>query len=351
MDIPWTDKVSSGVLKIPVSTMKENSWRAFLPPYLHILQVPTPFPVGPVNLYLTEGDPLTLIDVGPRYGPAREVLEKALAALGFRLADLKRLVLTHAHSDHYGLAGTLAEISSPEILTHRFNFSLMADYEAERERWSAFYSALMKEAGMPVEEIQQVSRARRSISIYASPVHPTRTLEDGDTLRLGDEDWVVLHTPGHAGGLICLYQPERRLLISSDHLLRDISSNPIVEPPEREGGERPRRLVDYMGQLRRIADLPIALALPGHGPPIEDVPGLIERRLSFHEQRAKEILQVLRREPLTPYEISLELFPQLDPINRFLALSEVIGHLDMLEAEGKVSSLLEDGVRRWRRTD
>lgn len=330
--------------------MKSTSWQSYLPPYLHILQVPTPFPVGPVNLYLAEGDPLTLIDVGPRYGPAREALERALAVKGFRLADLGRLILTHAHSDHYGLAGTLAEEFSPEVLTHRFNFALMADHEAERERWLAFHSALIREAGMPMEEAQQVDRARRQITIFASPVLPTGALDDGDSIRLGDEEWVVLHTPGHAGGLICLYQPQRQLLISSDHLLRDISSNPVVEPPEREGEKRPSRLADYIRQLHRVAALPVALALPGHGPPVEDVPGLIDQRLRFHHQRGQEILKVLQKGPRTPYEISLELFPHLDPINRFLAISEVIGHLDILEAEGKVSSLVENKVRRWMRT-
>lgn len=327
--------------------MNVYPWEDILPPYLHVFQVPTPFPVGPVNLYLAEGDPPTLIDVGPRYPAAREALEEALAAKGFRLADVGRLILTHAHSDHYGQAGEIAEASGAEVLTHSANLTLMADYEAERERRLAFYSALMREAGMPPEEVLQVDRARRAMGIFAVPVRPTGALKDGDTLRLGDEDWIVLHTPGHAGGLVCLYQPQRRLLISSDHLLRDISSNPIVEPPEREGEERPRRLVDYTRQLQRVAALPVAWALPGHGLPVDDVPGLVARRLEFHRRRSEEVLGTLEDGPRTPYEISRALFPRLDPVNRFLAISEVIGHLDVLEAEGKVASVLEDGVRRW----
>jgi glyoxylase-like metal-dependent hydrolase (beta-lactamase superfamily II) len=80
-----------------------------LPDYLDILTVPTPFPVGPVNVYLVkEDDGLTLIDVGPRFGPAREALQEALAARGYQLPDVKRVILTHVHSDHCGLAGELA---------------------------------------------------------------------------------------------------------------------------------------------------------------------------------------------------------------------------------------------------
>ena len=309
-----------------------------LPDYLDVLTIPTPFPVGPVNVYLVkEDDGPTLIDVGPRFGPAQEALREALAARGYQLSDVKRVILTHAHSDHCGLAGELATESGAEVLTHPANFLLLADYAEERERWLAFYAALMREAGMPPEQIVQVDRLRRGMSNYIAPVRPTGALTEGDTVRLGGEDWQVLHTPGHAGGLICLYQPQRRLLISSDHLLRDVSSNPLVEPPEREGGERPRRL----------AELPVDLALPGHGPSIPDVRELVARRLAFHEARARQIAESLQDGAHTVYELTLLLFPRLDPINRFLAISEVLGHLEVLELRGEVASAVENGVRRW----
>jgi len=319
-----------------------------LPDYLDVLTIPTPFPVGPVNVYLVKGDDgPTLIDVGPRFGPAQEALREALAARGYQLADVKRVILTHVHSDHCGLAGELAAETGAEVLTHPANFLLLADYAEERERWLAFYAALMREAGMPPEQIVQVDRLRRGMSNYIAPVRPTGALAEGDTVRLGGEDWRVLHTPGHAGGLICLYQPQRRLLISSDHLLRDVSSNPLVEPPEREGGERPRRLAEYLSQLQRVAELPVDLALPGHGPSIPDVRELVARRLAFHEARARQIADSLQDGAHTVYELTLSLFPRLDPINRFLAISEVLGHLEVLELRGEVASAVENGVRLW----
>ncbi len=320
-----------------------------LPDYLDVLTIPTPFPVGPVNVYLSRGDDgLTLVDVGPRFEPAREALQEQLARRGYRPSDVRRVILTHAHSDHCGLAGELAEESGAEVYTHPANFSLLADYAEERERWLAFYAALMQEAGMPGDQIVQVDRMRRGMSRYIAPVRPTGALEDGDALQLGDEEWRVLHTPGHSGGLICLYQPQRQLLISSDHLLRDISSNPIVEPPEQEGGERPRRLAEYLSQLQRVAELPIELALPGHGPFISDVRALVARRLAFHDERARQMAQLLQNGARTAYDLTLYLFPHLDPINRFLAVSEVIGHLEVLELRGEATSVVEDGVRIWR---
>ena len=213
-----------------------------------------------------------------------------------------------------------------------------------------FYLSLMRQAGIPADVMAQIERMRQGYGQFAEAVQPDATfpLRDGVSVRLGDDEWQVLHTPGHTGGLICLYQPQRGLLLSSDHLLRDVSSNPIVEPPQREGEPRPRRLLDYVTQLQRVAELPLRLALPGHGPFISDVPGLVAERLSFHEQRSQQVLTVLQEQPHTVYEVSLALFPSLDPINRFLAVSEIIGHLDLLQEQGQVSTEEREEGWLWR---
>jgi glyoxylase-like metal-dependent hydrolase (beta-lactamase superfamily II) len=206
----------------------------------------------------------------------------------------------------------------------------------------------MRWSGVPLPLLMKLARMRRGMGQYAEPLTPDQTVVDGDTIRLGCDDWQVLHTPGHTGGLICLYQPGGQLLISSDHLLRDISSNPIVDPPAPGETEPPRRLVQYLEQLRRVAELDVVLALPGHGPPITDHRALIERRLCFHEERADRILGTLDEGALTAHQIADELFPDLDPINTFLAISEVIGHLQWLETEGEVVQGRRGGVARWR---
>ncbi|RLC73081.1 MAG: Zn-dependent hydrolase [Chloroflexi bacterium] len=316
------------------------------PSYLYTFSVPTPFPVGPVNLYLAEGEPLTLLDAGPRYDPARKALTEALAERGYRVADLQRLILTHAHPDHCGLAAELVRESGAEVMAHAETGRRLAP-GAEAQR-VAFYADVMRWAGVPMEVLTSLAGARQGASHYTEPVTLDRALADGDTLQLGGEDWRVLHTPGHTGDLICLYQPQRRLLLSGDHLLRDISSNPLVEPPAPGQTERPRRLVEYMAQLRRVAEMDIALTLPGHGPPITDHRALIRERLAFHEKRARHILETMGDEALTTHEIVSQLFSGLDPINHFLAISEVIGHLQWLEVEGRVTRREQGGVARWR---
>ncbi|MGD1995052.1 MAG: MBL fold metallo-hydrolase, partial [Anaerolineae bacterium] len=194
----------------------------------------------------------------------------------------------------------------------------------------------------------RINRTRRGYGQFAQAIQADGVLEDGESVVLGGEAWRVLHTPGHTGGLICLHQPRRQVLLSSDHLLRDVSSNPIVEPPVEDGEPRPRRLVDYVEQLQRVAELAVDRALPGHGAPILDVPELVSRRLAFHAERAERILDILARRERTVYQVTQILFPHLDPINRFLAVSEVIGHLDWLEERDQVTSRMKGRKRLWR---
>jgi len=319
-----------------------------VPPYLHAFSIPTPFPVGPVNVYLAEGQPLTLIDAGPLYEPARQSLVDALAGCGYRVADVERIVLTHAHADHCGLAAELARASNAEVLAHAA--SVPGLEKSAGARRMAFYAEVMRWAGVPVKTLVDLARMRQGVERYDEPLVPAGTLADGDLLPLGGEDWRVLHTPGHAGGLICLYQPRRRLLISSDHLLRDVSSNPVVEPPPPGETEWPRRLVEYMRQLRRVAALDVALALPGHGPPIADHRAIIRRRLAFHGTRARRLLEVMGDRAITAHELAQVLFPDVDPVNYFLAISEVVGHLQWLEVEGRVTHDERAGVARWQQT-
>jgi glyoxylase-like metal-dependent hydrolase (beta-lactamase superfamily II) len=318
--------------------------------HLHAIELPTPFPVGPVTLYLADaaGEPLTLIDTGPCTPETRAALETALAALGHRIGDLERIVVTHAHVDHFGLAADLVDVSGAQVWTHPWNNATLGDYDADRERRVVFYRELMRQAAVPAQILATVGRATRGMHHYARAVAVSGALEEGDMLRLAGRDWQVLHTPGHAAGLICLYSPSSRTLLSSDHLLADISSNPLVEPPPPGQVERPRSLALYRASLRRVAALDVERALPSHGPVIHDVPGLVAERLAFHERRMVRVLDVLRDGARTTWAVTNALFPDRTPLDTFLAVSEVIGHLDLLEMEGWIKGEMVDGVVHWR---
>ena len=316
-------------------------------PVIHLISIPTPFPVGPVNVYLLEGDPLTLLDAGPLTDEAREALQTGLGGLGYALRDVEQLVITHAHHDHFGQARRIVEESGATLLSSRENRYPLEEFDTWWEDRIAFVSDLVIKEGAPVESLGEMDIVR-GIGQYAAPVAELTPLDDGDEVRMGGATWQALHTPGHALGHLCFYHQESRLLLSGDHLLRDITSNPVLETPRRGKRERPRSLPDYIQSLRRVRDLDVERALPGHGAPVHDHREHIDSILTHHAVREALILQILREGDRTVYELGVALFGgELPGVELFLVMSEIIGHLDILELEGKIRHLEQDGRGVW----
>jgi glyoxylase-like metal-dependent hydrolase (beta-lactamase superfamily II) len=337
---------------------------------LHCLSLPTPFSVGPVNVYLAEGDPLTLIDTGPKWDETRAALEAGLAERGHRVEDIRRIVLTHHHVDHIGLAGEIVARSGAEVLTHPYNTPWLTNYAAYRETQKPFYRVIWRDGGVPKDIVLAMDAAGATVAQWLDPVTPTREINEGDVIDLGVEglplgpaapaaagpkgaggvrDWRVYHTPGHAGGLICLWEPESRTLLANDHLIRDISSNPLLEPPPLMNGPRPRRLVEYLHHMQRMAALEPRVALPGHGAIVEDVPGLVRQRLAFHQRRKERILNTLDGRPQTLWELTQGTFGErlTRGMDWFLGCSEILGHLDLLEADGTARPERDGALVKW----
>lgn len=315
---------------------------------LYQLVVPTPFPVGPVNLYLAIDDPITLIDTGPRDDATRVALNAELSALDLQLNDIKRILITHAHTDHFGLAHELVSLTRAEVWSHPYNRPLIEDFDAEQERRAVFYRNSMLESGVPLEQIELIRRNRIGLARYAGSTRIDREIGEGARVTFASRTWQVYHMPGHAGGLVCFFDPVSRTFLSNDHLLRDISSNPIMEPPgPGDSSIKPRRLVDYIRELKRAVDMAPSIAWTGHGEPVEDVDQLVRQRLAFHERRAQRIIDTIGDGPCTAYAIARPLFGKLGPMDSFLALSEVIGHLEWLEDQGRVRVEYRDGLVYW----
>lgn len=314
---------------------------------LHTITLPTPFEVGPINVYLFEGSELTLVDTGARTSRTMDTLRQGLAAHGYAVADLRQIIVTHAHADHFGLAAQIVAESGARVLTHRRNEYWLTDFHNEWGRRHDFYAGVLAESGLSPELREAVRQATDVTARYAESVPVARLLDEGDILTLDGAPWQVLFTPGHAGGVICLYQPDRRLLISSDHLLKHITSNPLLEPPGHGETVRRRSLVDYLVSLRRVAEMDVSLALPAHGEPISDHRRLIQERFAFHRERQLRILSMLGNGGKTAYEIAQSLWPDLAPLSIFLALSEVIGHMDVLEDEGRIALVRRNGLLRY----
>ncbi|MBI3734804.1 MAG: MBL fold metallo-hydrolase [Chloroflexi bacterium] len=310
---------------------------------LHKIVIPTSFPIGPVNVYLVEGDPLTLIDTGPRTDEALQTLEQGVAALGYALGDIRRIIITHTHPDHFGLVRQLVERSGASIWTHPFNADWFNNLALAVQRRGEFTLQLFKQSGVPDALIDMMRQMSPVMGQFFEEAPTDHWLDDGDTLEMDGALWQTVFTPGHAGGHIALYQPQTQQMVVGDHLLKYISSNPLIEAPHAPGLPRAKALVQYLDSLKKVAALDVAVAYPGHGDNINDHRLLIAERISFHEQRAERIAALLDQGERTAYQLVQEMFPRLADFDIFLGLSEVIGHLDILQLQGRVIEAPRNG--------
>jgi glyoxylase-like metal-dependent hydrolase (beta-lactamase superfamily II) len=314
------------------------------------LDIPTPFAVGRVNVYLIEDEPLTLVDAGPNSGTSLDELQRQLGKLGHTIADIGLVVVTHQHIDHIGLVAIVARHAGAEVAGIEALARYVQDYRESASADDEYASEIMLRHGIS----EDVAQALRSVSMafraWGARADITRVLHDGDRIKLRDRSLETHFRPGHSPTDTVFLDSERRLLIAADHLLGHISSNPLISRPI-DGGERPQSLVMYLDSLAKTREMEVDLVLTGHGDPVTDHRDLIDRRFAFHERRAERIYRLIAERPRTAYEVAQTLWGNVAVTQAYLALSEVIGHVDILMNAGRVREHEEDGVVRFEAVD
>lgn len=306
-------------------------------------ELPTPFPVGPVNCWLLPEGAVTLVDPGMVWADSVERVERLLAEAGLRLGDVERIVVTHGHPDHYGLAGKVARDSGARILCGAAERpKLLSSYDRPR------FQDLLAALGIPDEVRESWPELYAGMrELIDSPDEAVLDdVDDGELLTLGDRILTAHVTPGHATGHLSLFEAETGMLLSGDHLLPRITPNPVLEP-DADTGERRRSLVEYLDSLDRFVALDPSVVLPGHGPAFHDVGALVASMRIHHERRAERVLDLVRElgEP-TPYDLATAMFPNLEGFGVMLGVSEAIGHLDLLVDGGVVVEGDDTGTAR-----
>lgn len=306
---------------------------------IYQVSIPTPFAVGDVHTYLIKGETLTLIDAGVKTDDAWEAMKYELKQLGYTPQDIEQIVLTHHHPDHIGLVDRFDRLKA--IYGHQDNERWLMHDEAFFKRFKSFFYDLYKAFGV-TEDYHAFFKHLQDPLKYVGKGSLTQALEEGDVLP-GHPEWKVLETAGHAESHISFYREEDTSMISGDHLLHHISSNPLLEPPRHPGGERPRPLVTYRETMRKCLDLPIGTVYPGHGKIFEQPHELIRARLAKQEERAEKVYNMLH-EPQTPFAVCKQLFPRHIEKQFGLTMSEAMGQLDYLESVGRVHIEVHDDV-------
>ena len=317
---------------------------------IHRLQIPTPFAVGRVNCYLIEDDPLTLVDTGPNSGKSLDELEHQLADLGRSIADIELVVLTHQHIDHLGLVEIIADRSGADVAAIDVVVPFVENFGDDIEADDKFAASLMLSHGIPEDVVVALRSVSRSFRAWGAKAKVTRPLHDGEQLKLRDRSLEVQHRPGHSPSDTVFWDADREILICADHLIAHISSNPLISRPLDGSDERPHALMIYIESLRKTRELPARILLPGHGEPITDHRALIDERFALHRKRSEKIHGLISERPRTAYEIAQELWGNVAVTQAFLTLSEVLGHMDLLAADGRAREVMDGELIRFEAT-
>jgi glyoxylase-like metal-dependent hydrolase (beta-lactamase superfamily II) len=331
-------------------TDDDAAWQRLAEAGIRVMRIPTPFQVGRVNTYLLDDQPLTLVDSGPNSGKALDELERQLASLGHRIEEIELVIITHQHIDHLGLVDIVAKRSGADVAAIDAVVPFVENYGGDAERDDAEAAALMRRHGISEEVVTALRQVSGSFRAWGAKATVTRPLHDGETLELRDRRLEVQHRPGHSPSDTLFWDEQRRILIAADHLIKHISSNPLISRPLDGSAERTQALVTYLESLKRTRELPAEIVLSGHGEPITDHVALIDERFRLHQRRAEKLYRLIAEQPRTGHELAQALWGDVAVTQAFLTLSEVIGHVDLLVNAGYVREVEEGEVVRYEAT-
>lgn len=324
-----------------------------------IYQLPLPMinpSSGHVNTYLVQGDnEYLLIDTGWNTEEAFDSLKKQLAENDIKFKDIRQIVVTHVHPDHYGLAGRLKQLSGATLAMHHIEkgfiesrYVTMGNLLLQTEKW-------LHINGVPPDELPKLQMASVEMAKFVAPTLPDITLYGGETISSGTFNFHVLWTPGHSPGHISLYEPSRKVLISGDHILPNIT--PIIGLHPQSN---PNPLSDYLNSLEQVKELKVELVLPGHEHPFTGLKQRAQQIIRHHKQRNLEILRVLNTTPKTTYQIATEMtwqsdingvrWQELNSLDKRLAVLEILAHLEAMRAIGKLDKFAANDIIHYRHT-
>jgi len=299
--------------------------------------------VGSVNAWLLRGDPLTLVDTGPRNDESLAALEGGLREHGVAIEDIELVIGTHHHLDHVGMMATIGRRSGARVAV----LDSLADYAAEYEWHTAaercFSRALMAAHGVPAQVVADNEGFWDFIRTNSESFPTDVRLVEGDVIRAGGRDLRVVVRPGHSTTDTLLVDDEERIAFVGDHVLAGISSNTEIYPGPGEEEVRPRSRLTYLEELRKTAAMPLQMLLTGHGAPVKRHKDLIRRRLIEHNRRSERIATVLEGGPNSAYGVAHELWPaRMVREQPLLVLWEVLGHLDLMLSAGMLDERQAD---------
>ena len=320
-------------------------------PGVYQLKIPIPNnPLENTNIYLVQGDnEYLLIDAGWNSEQALRSLGKQLAEIGVDFKDISQIVVTHAHFDHYGLAGRLRQLSQAKISLHYLDKNLLIPRYTNIDEFLRQAEQWFRINGVPANELPFAGTSFAGMRRPSTPTLPDMTLQGGETISTGSFNFQVVWTPGHSPGHICLYEPAQKILFAGDHILPVITPNISLQP---QSDANP--LGDFINSLNTVKQLDANLVLPAHEHTFNNLSARVDEIILHHELRNLEILEAMKTEPKTAYQISTHItwmptlggvsFQDLAMMDKRMAVSETLAHLEAMRIDGKVVQASQDSI-------
>lgn len=313
-----------------------------LPRGIHQVRTPLGFPGVPtVNCYIIE-EPLTLVDAGLNSPAAWKVFVDYLETIGYRPDQFERILITHAHPDHFGFAERVRQLSGAQVFIgeHSADSFALNDTDAVAQR-KPVYREFFLRLGLDEQVFATLALSGEMMRAMAPCIQGDVTLvKEGDRIPFQDFVLEVLYTPGHTREIVCYHEPDQGLIFSSDHLLQETSPNPLIDlgpEGERDYNLKFRSLASYFEQIERVRKLNLSCVLPGHGLPFAGHEAVIDSLFLFYDKRQKKIWNALgEMGPSNLRQLTERLFPKAFGMQLFLATCELLGNLEVMEEAGRV---------------
>lgn len=308
------------------------------------VRVPLPFPLRWTNAYaIGDRSGWTLIDPGIHTEDAVRTWQQFMQYTGSDWKDVRRIVLTHHHPDHYGLSGWIQEQSDADVYISRSAYEQSRLLWGEERTLTDEMCSLFVRHGMGEAMEPRMRKHMESFVPQVSPAPKVNFIRAGERIQLGGRSYDVIETPGHAAGHLCFYDERDGVIFCGDHVLPRITPNVGYLP-----GIDENPLQSYLQSLHTMQRVPVRFAYPGHRHPFASYRERIGEILVHHEQRIEQIIELLSR-PTTVYAICMELFGTALSLHQLrFAIAEMLAHLIYMKQEGWCLSIVdEDGVERW----
>jgi len=331
---------SNGDLPLPpVERVRPGLW-----------SIPVPIPNNPLRYVLVYGFEtdrgLYIVDAGWNTDDAYHTLVAGVEEAGFAIGDVRGVLVTHIHPDHYGLAGRIRETSGAWVALHPADANLIHSRYEQPEGLVEQMGAMLRRDGTPEEEVLALKDASMPARAYVDAVTPDVLIEDGDKPEVPGWDLTAIWTPGHSPGHLCFYEPANRLMLSGDHVLPRITPNISFHP---QAGPNP--LGDFLESLAKVGAYEADEVLPAHEYRFADLQGRVEQLRAHHQARFDEAIAAIRGGVDTAWGIAGRMtwnrpWDQIQGFMRRAAVGEAQAHLRYLEVRGVIRENLGE-PSRW----